>query len=106
MKSDAKTKKIEDITGDDVYFCKEIEREAHILCVLHNEDGRKKFKYIVSRFKHDQDTYFFPDCNLDTMSFGKVKVWDDSYAIETNTDDNKKNKNKAEWEQKTSNPSW
>ena len=93
LRGEVRDKEITKITGNDVHFIKGLEKECHVLLVLHEEDGMRKIKYLVSRFEFDHQTYCFPKLDLNKMSFGPCEVCMDEqqYGDTIHFDDAKKN---------------
>lgn len=82
LNTSAKTKTIEEITEDDLNWAKNLARECDVLIALHRHPIYKltQMKYILARIKHTDETYFFPEANLNIAKFGAGHVWDETMA--------------------------
>lgn len=60
----------------------EQQRECDVLVVLHRHPVYKltQMKYILARIKHTDDTYYFPDADMNIAKFGEAVLWDASDA--------------------------
>ena len=80
-------------------------RECDVLVALHRHPVYKltQMKYILARIKHSDETYFFPEANLNIAKFGTGYLWDETMAeqvsIEKGLYEPVKKKNNTEFEE-------
>lgn len=57
-------------------------RECDVLIALHKHSTYRltQMKYILARINHTDDTYFYPDANLNVAKFGAGIEWDETLA--------------------------
>jgi replicative DNA helicase len=84
------SKEFEDITFDDIYYCKTLAQDATYTIVIRNTklpDGSHLFRsrFLPSRQQWDANIYTFPDYRPETLSLGSPQPYIETVQVEDYT---------------------